>query len=89
MALELMRGEPPTPASDVFALGLVIYEMLSGQPAVSGSSILDVLLQIEQFDASPYVAEVPEPFSHILRESLVTRADRRITMSEIAEHLLR
>ena len=89
MAPELTRGEPPTPASDVFALGLVIYEMLSGQPAVTGSNILEILNRMEQFDASDYVDEVPPPFAGILRQSLANKpGDRKITMGEIAAQLV-
>ena len=88
MAPELTRGEPPTLATDVFALGLVIYEMLTGRPAISGNNILDVIRGMEKFDASNCVGEVPARFAPIIRESLVAKAaDRRITMADIAERL--
>ena len=88
MAPELTRGEPSTPASDVFALGLIIYEMLTGRPAISGNNVLDLLRGVEQFDAARYVAELPDPFAQVVHESLASRvADRRITMAQIAEQL--
>lgn len=88
MAPEQVRGQAATPASDVFALGLILYEMLTGQPAVTGHSIMAVLLRIEQFDASHYVKDVREPFASILRESLVRNpAERRMTMAEFVERL--
>ena len=37
MAPEILAGQPATPASDIYSLGAVTYEMLSGQPPVSGS----------------------------------------------------
>lgn len=88
MAPELTRGEPPTPASDVFALGLILYEMLAGQPAVTGKNIVELLLRMEQFDAADIVSNVPEQFAAILRRCLEAQAvDRKITMAEIAQEL--
>lgn len=87
MSPEQARGERAIAASDVFALGLVLYEMLSGEPAVSGTGILDVIKRIERFDATEHVARVPEPFAAILRESLVLSPMARLTMAQIAERL--
>lgn len=90
MAPEQIEGLPVSAASDVFAFGLIAYEMLTGKPAVSGTTIMDVFRQIEQFDAVELVAGLPEPFLGILRESLVRqRMDRQITMAQIADRLAR
>jgi serine/threonine-protein kinase len=40
MAPELLEGERAAPASDVFALGLVLYELLTGRRAVDGANVL-------------------------------------------------
>jgi alkyl hydroperoxide reductase subunit AhpC len=86
MAPEQTRGEPISAASDVFVLGLIIYELLTGKPAVTGNNILEVFRQIEQFDAAKCVAGLPEPFAGILCESLARKpAERPITMAQIAE----
>jgi serine/threonine-protein kinase len=88
MAPEQTAGEPATPASDVFSLGLVLYEMVTGRPAVSGNNIWDVLRRIEEWDPSHYVTEVVEPFAGILRLSLAREpSDRAITMAQIAHRL--
>jgi serine/threonine protein kinase len=88
LAPERIRGEPATPASDVFALGLILFEMLRGRPAVSGSHIIDVLRHIEQLDATRIASEVPEPFDQILFQALARDpSERRIAMTEIADRL--
>ena len=88
MAPEQTRGESASAASDVFVLGLITYELITGKPAITGNNILEVFRQIEQFDADKCVAGLPEPFVGILRESLVRQSrDRHITMAQIAERL--
>jgi eukaryotic-like serine/threonine-protein kinase len=88
MAPEQVRGEPATAASDVFALGLVLYEMATGRRAVAGGNLLEVLRRVEQVDPQRYAAEVPEPFAAVLRQALVNDPGRRtITMAAIAEIL--
>jgi alkyl hydroperoxide reductase subunit AhpC len=88
MSPEQSRGEPATPRSDVFSLGVVLYEMLTGKLAFTGDNVLRVLDQIRNVDPERFAAEVPEPFSHILRGALVRDAhDRTLTMDRIGEVL--
>lgn len=42
MAPEVIRGEPANPRSDIYSLGLLLFELLSGQPPFTGETPLDV-----------------------------------------------
>jgi eukaryotic-like serine/threonine-protein kinase len=88
MSPEQTRGEPVTPASDVFTLGVVLHEMLTGRKAFAARNVLQVLHQIRTVDPNRWAAEVPAPFDRILRGALLPEAsDRLLTMGQIAELL--
>jgi eukaryotic-like serine/threonine-protein kinase len=88
MSPEQARSEPASLQSDVFSLGLMLYEMLTGEKAIRGDNLLDVLRQIDTLDAEKYSAGQPEPFATILRRALVPDVRKRdITMSAVAEML--
>jgi serine/threonine protein kinase len=42
LAPEQIRGERPTPACDIFALGAVLFEVLTNQPAFPGQDVNEV-----------------------------------------------
>ncbi len=48
LAPEVARGEPPTPASAVYALGMLLYEMLAGHPAFHGNDSEVILAHMNQ-----------------------------------------
>jgi serine/threonine-protein kinase len=88
MSPEQSRGQPAGPASDVFALGLILYELLTGRRALAGANLIDVLRRLDRLDPDEYAAGSPEPFAGVLREAIVNDpARRRITMAQVAERL--
>jgi serine/threonine-protein kinase len=88
MAPEQAQGQPPTQASDVFSLGLILYEMVTGHRARAEGNILRMLRQIDHENFAQYAGQAPEPFAGILRQALaIDPAQRRLSMAQIADRL--
>jgi serine/threonine protein kinase len=85
LAPERARGEPLSSAADVFALGLMLYEMVTGREAITGETLAEVLARLYRLDAARYAAELPEPFATIVGRALAGDPARRdIGMAEVA-----
>ncbi len=88
MSPEQAAGARASRRGDVFSLGVMIYEMLTGESAFPGPGIEEILDQVRATEADRFATAVPEPFSSILAAAMVREAgDRTITMDEIAGRL--
>ncbi len=59
LAPEVAAGNPASPASDVYSLSAVLFEMITGEPPFTGSNLPAVLLAHQQ-QAPPSVSRSPD-----------------------------
>jgi hypothetical protein len=90
MSPEQARAEPLTPASDVFSLGLVLYELLAGRHAFPATSALDTAQGILEKEAVPLSSlhpQVPARLDLLLRAMLAKEPSARPTAESVVRTL--
>lgn len=82
---EQARGKAVGPATDLYGLGVVLFEMLTGSPPYQGDSALAVALQHMQEpppDVRSLRPDVPEPVARLITRLLAKDADDRFSSAE-------
>jgi eukaryotic-like serine/threonine-protein kinase len=90
MSPEQARAEPLTPASDIFSLGLVFYELLAGRHAFPATSSLDTAQGILEKEAAPvssFNPRVPARLDLLVRAMLAKEPSARPTAAEVVHTL--
>jgi eukaryotic-like serine/threonine-protein kinase len=77
MAPEQARGLPTTPATDIYSVGVVLYEMIAGQPPFTGSSAVELALRHLQ-DTPPALPEhTPRALADVIARALAKQPEKR------------
>ena len=89
MSPEQMSGGDVDARTDFFSLGAVLYEMLSGRQAFSGSSALDVGYAVLHIEPQPLPDTIPPPVAQVVRRCLEKDPARRFQSArDLAFHLV-
>lgn len=91
MAPEQAQGRPADGRADIYALGAILYEMVTGTPAFTGSGYAEILARKTSSDPQPPRAFRPDVPAELERVTLAMLerdpADRPQTMTEVEYEL--
>jgi serine/threonine-protein kinase len=90
---EQAQGGQPDPRSDLYSLGIVLYEMVSGRPPFNGENPVSIAYKQVHENPQPLnqlVADVPRPFEAIVAKLLAKKPEVRYqTAEEVRDDLRR
>jgi eukaryotic-like serine/threonine-protein kinase len=90
---EQARGAPVTASSDLYSVGIVLYEVLTGKVPFTGDSAIEIAMKhLNELPKPPSKIrpEIPEELDHVVLRALAKAPeDRYQTAEEFAEDLHR
>jgi eukaryotic-like serine/threonine-protein kinase len=89
MAPEVIRGEQVTERSDLWSLGVVLYELITGDLPFRGRNAFDLASAILQGAAAPVPAHMPQPLMRVVARLLATNPDERYANADAVATALR
>ncbi len=87
MSPEQARGEKVDARTDIFSLGVMLYEMIAGRPPFAGATVSEIIAAILR-DEPPPLAEAPPALERIVHHALrKDRAERYQTAKALLDDL--
>ena len=86
LAPEVISGQQPTPAVDVYASGIMFFELMTGRPPFRGSDAMEVF-QAHQTQPPPRPDGVSDPLWSVIASALAKDPARRPDAGQLAVRL--
>jgi serine/threonine-protein kinase len=92
LAPEVLEGQPPTVAADVYSVGVLIYHLLTAQYPVNGASLEDIRAAHRtgrRQGLRDRRSDLPADLVTVVEQALAARADTRCPSAQALEQALR
>src|SRR5690606_13296805 len=83
IAPELAMGERTSIQTDIFALGVIAYECLTGRRPFDGEDPLEIAMRVVREEPAPLPADVPPRIRSIVERALAKGARDRWPDAEV------
>ena len=90
LAPERCLGQPPTQAGDVFAFGVILYELTTGRYPYESENTLALLQAITEKEVprpATFRPDLPAALDHLISAMLARSAEARPTARQVADRL--
>jgi formylglycine-generating enzyme required for sulfatase activity len=89
MSPEQLRGQTVDGRSDVFSLGVMMYEMVSGRAPFEGATSSDLMVAILSKEPPPLADTTPPQLQQVISRALTKDPQQRYTAAELRDELRR
>ena len=83
MSPEQAKGEPADARSDIFSMGIVMYEMLTGRLPFKGRTSVDVMHSVMHDEPEPLGDSAPQRLQQIVSKALAKSPSARYQSTEV------
>jgi len=88
MAPEIWKGESIDNRADIYSLGIMFYEMLSGKPPFTSNNLVELIQMHESAEVPPLPDSIPESIKKLILKMLSkNRTDRPRNVNEVIKSL--